>query len=386
MRSRIQALAIQLLVLVVAIGAGFVVAKMVDPRIFTQDIGHMREQAARHAGKDFLDRYVERDGRVVRRDEGGDVVSEGQAYGMLVAVALGDRSRFNAIWGWTKTNLRRPDGLLSWRWADGHVTDVNSASDADLDTDRALLLGGNRFGDAALSDEGKQLGGQILRLETVEVGATTPPPGDAVPAGQWIVGAGPITVAGNWATAAPHAVDPGYFSPRSVQAIQQASGDARWTDINRTQRVLSWQLSGTGQLPPDWAVVDDAGHAVPTGPPVGGPPQFGLDAARLPIRYAESCDPADRALAASLRPRVAASGDVPALRNLDGSPASDWQHPVALVSAAATDDAAGDTDAGAARLDQASALQQRYPTYFGAAWVALGRIMLDTSWLGRCPH
>lgn len=384
MRDRMQRVAMALLVLIVAIGAGFVVAKTVDPRIFTDDIHRMREQAARHAGRDFLDRYVERDGRVVRRDEGGDVVSEGQAYGMLIAVAVGDKTRFENIWEWTKANLRRPDGLLSWRWADGQVTDANSASDADLDAARALLLAGNRFGDRTLTDEGRTLGDQILRLETVEAGTTTPPPGDAVPAGRWIVGSGPITVAGNWATAPPHAVDPGYFSPRSVQALEQASGDAQWADINRTQRVLAWQLSGPGQLPPDWAVVDDAGHAVPTGPPAGGAPQFGLDAARLPIRYAESCDPADRALAAALRPRIAAPGDVPALRNLDGTAASDWQHPVALVSAAATDHAAGDADAGAARLDQASALQQRYPTYFGSAWVALGRIMLDTSLLGGC--
>ena len=91
------------------------------------------------------------------------------------------------------------------------------------------------------------------------------------------------------------------------------------------------------------------------------------------------------ALAASIRTVVAGPGDIPALRNLDGSAASDWQHPVALVAAAATDHAAGDGDAAAARLDQAGALQQRYPTYFGSAWVALGSIMLATSLLGECP-
>jgi endoglucanase len=76
---------------------------------------------------------------------------------------------------------------------------------------------------------------------------------------------------------------------------------------------------------------------------------------------------------------------VPALRNLDGSAASDWQHPVAIVGAAATEQAAGDGDAAATRLDEATALQQRFPTYFGAAWVALGRIMLATTLLGECP-
>jgi hypothetical protein len=40
-------------------------------------------------------------------------------------------------------------------------------------------------------------------------------------------------------------------------------------------------------------------------------------------------------------PRLTAPGVVPALRNLDGSAASNWQHPVALVAAAATVQGAG---------------------------------------------
>ena len=114
----------------------------------------LREAAARQAGTAFLDEYVEGDGRVVRRDEGGDVVSEGQAYGMLIAVAVEDETRFRAIWDWTKANMSRPDGLLSWRWADGQVTDANSASDADLDAARALVLAGRRFDAPELIDPG----------------------------------------------------------------------------------------------------------------------------------------------------------------------------------------------------------------------------------------
>jgi endo-1,4-beta-D-glucanase Y len=353
--------------------------------VTADDIRIMREEAALQAGRDFLDRYVEGDGRVVRRDEGGDVVSEGQAYGMLIAVAVGDEDRFRAVWDWTKSHLRRPDGLLSWRWADGTVTDANSAADADLDAARSLVLAGRRFHAQEFTDDGKRLGADILKAETVAVGARTPPPGGQAPPGRWVVGPGRMIVAGNWATAPPYAVYPGYFSPRAERELLHVSADQRWREVSRAQRVLSWQLVGAGQLPPDWAIVNEAGHAVPTGPPAGGPAHFGLDAARLPVRFAESCDPADRALAAAMRPLVAAPGDVPGLRNLDGSPASDWQHPVALVAAASTERAAGDADAAATRLDQATALEQRYPTYFGAAWVALGRIMLATSLLGECP-
>lgn len=385
--TRLRAAAVQLLAMLTVVAAGWGVAQAVDPRVAVEDVPGVREDAARLAAQNFLDHYLEPDGRVVRRDEGGDVVSEGQAYGMLIAVALDDEDRFRRIWDWTKSNLLRPDGLLAWRWADGEVVDVNSAADADGDAARALLLAGRRFADPALREEGQRLGDDILRSETAPVGtAAAPPPDGAVPPGQWVVGSGRMTVAGNWATASPHAVAPGYFNPRAEKELLHSSADRRWIDVSRTQRVLAWQLLGTGQLPPDWATVDGAGHATPMSPPAGGRVQFGLDAARLPVRFAESCDPADRALAAAMRPLVASASEIPALRNLDGSSAGDWQHPVAVVSAAATEKAAGDLDAAAARLDAAAVLQQRYPTYFGSAWVALGRIMLTTSLLGECPE
>src|SRR5437868_2122742 len=72
--------------------------------------------AARAAANRFLDGYLAPDGRVVRHDQGGDTVSEGQAYAMLVAVATGDRSRFDRAWRWSERHLRRRDGLMSWHW------------------------------------------------------------------------------------------------------------------------------------------------------------------------------------------------------------------------------------------------------------------------------
>jgi endoglucanase len=345
----------------------------------------MREDTARSAGREFLDEYVEHDGRVVRRDEGGDVVSEGQSYGMLIAVAVDDEARFRSIWDWTKVHLRRTDGLLAWRWADGKVTDVNSAADADLDAARALVLAGRRFNAPELTKDGRRLGVAILNDETVAVGTEAAPLSDVNPPGTWVAGSGRSLVGGNWAATAPYVVNPGYFSPRAERDLFQASADRRWTDITRTQRVLGWQLIGTGLLPPDWATVTEAGHAVPTRSLTGEPVQFGLDAARLPIRFAESCDREDRALAGAMRPILTAPGVVPALRNLNGSAASDWQHPVGLVAAAATEQGAGNPDGAVKQLDAAAQLEHRSPSYYGAAWVALGRIMLTTSLLGDCP-
>src|SRR5947199_38809 len=53
------------------------------------------------AAQRFLERYVTADGRVIRRDQGGDVVSEGQAYGMLIAEVAGRPAVADAVWRWT---------------------------------------------------------------------------------------------------------------------------------------------------------------------------------------------------------------------------------------------------------------------------------------------
>jgi len=96
-------------------------------------------------GESFFSRYVQSDGRVSATDQGGDTVSEGQAYAMLLAVALDDHSRFDQVWHWTKDNLQQDDGLLAFHWSNGHVDSDQPATDADLDAARALVLAGKRF-------------------------------------------------------------------------------------------------------------------------------------------------------------------------------------------------------------------------------------------------
>jgi endo-1,4-beta-D-glucanase Y len=341
--------------------------------------------AATAAGQAFLDDYVDVDGRVVRRDEGGDTVSEGQAYALLIAVALGDRQRFDAVWTWTREHLRRADGLLSWRWTHGAVVDTNSAGDADLDTARALVLAGERFADPELSAAGGTLATSVLTGETVPVGTALHPTAPTPPAGAAIEGSGLVLTGGSWTATSPATVNPSYFSPRSEQLMGSVSGDPRWAELSRTQRAVGWQLVGTGLLPPDWTTVDAAGTATAQPDPAGRPPRFGLDAARLPVRMAESCDPADRALAAELLPALdRPDASVVAGYALDGAPLVEWTHPVALVAVAAAAEAAGREQQSDDRLRAATELNFREPTYYGSAWVALGRILLDTDLLGAC--
>jgi endo-1,4-beta-D-glucanase Y len=313
------------------------------------------EDAARSAAEGFLERYVADDGRAVRHDEGGDTVSEGQAYALLLAAATGDEERFEQVWSWTRAHLRRPDGMLAWRWAGGRVADRQPAADADLDAARALIVAARRFGEPRYRAEGRALGEAIERHSTTQVGGRT------------------VLVAGPWARAGAFAA-PSYWSPRAFAALGMR-------DLEASSRRLTLRLTEAG-LPPDWAQVHDWG-VVPAGPPGGGEPGYSYDAVRTPVRLAESCDPADHRLAARAWPRLRTRPGAPE-RALDGTPRSTIEHPSALAGAAAAAHAAGDRAAAARLLDRAGELDEHHPSYYGAAWVALTRTMLHTDELGSC--
>jgi len=55
--------------------------------------------ASRQAADRFLAAYARPEGRVVRTDQGGDTVSEGQAYGLLLARALAEQRAHPTYYG-----------------------------------------------------------------------------------------------------------------------------------------------------------------------------------------------------------------------------------------------------------------------------------------------
>jgi endo-1,4-beta-D-glucanase Y len=303
----------------------------------------------------FLATYVDEDGRVLRHDQGGDSVSEGQAYAMLIAAGTGREARFDRIWSWTRAHLRRSDGLLAWRWAGGRVADPEPAADADLDAARALLVAARRFRRADLRREGLALARAIVAHETVSHAGA------------------PVLVAGPWARR-ERVLNPSYLSPRAFAEIGRAGTSPVWRRLERSSvDLLEGLTRRPPHLAPDWARLD-GDQATPAGAPDrGGAPVHGWDAVRVNLRLAESCDPAARRIAARAWP---------ALR--DGRASAVRSHPAALVDAAAAAHAAGDADAAGALLDRAQALDAKHPTYYGAALTALARVALETDGLGRC--
>ena len=141
-------------------------------------------------------------------------------------------------------------------------------------------------------------------------------------------------------------------------------------------------------MPPDWVQLTAAQPLAVAPPGQEADAGYGFDAVRLPIRWAASCDPSDRRVAAALWPSLGrrplagrATIDLaPTGRRADGA----LRSPVGLVAAAAAGWAAGHRGDARLLLDRAEATNRAHPTYYSSAWVALGRVLLDTRRLGTC--
>lgn len=320
--------------------------------------------AAVAAAERFLDDYLGADGRVSRTDQGGDTVSEGQAYAMLLAVGLRDETRFRSAWGWTAANMQRADGLLSWRWQHGRVVDGGAASDADLVAAWALGLAGERFRDPTLSSAATRIGRAVIASESVAVQD------------------GRMLVAGPWATTS-EVVNPSYLVLGAMSQLWWLNSDPTWSTVAASaRRVLDTQTRDAPHLPSDWSTID--GVAAPA--PNGTTARFSYDAGRVLVQLAMDCDPTGRALAARAWPFFASidPDHIAAAYSTSGGPMGSPRHPITLVAAAASAHAAGDRASASRLLDTARDLDGRIPTYYGSAWIAISRMVLDTRMLGGC--
>lgn len=313
----------------------------------------------------FLDHYVKSDGRVYRPSNSDDTVSEGQAYGLLLAQVADRPATFARIWSWTAKHLQQPDGLLAWHAsADGTVLNTEPASDADVLA--AWTLARTRGpASAGYHADANRIAGAILAHETV-----------LAPGGQLVLAAGP------WATGSPASLDPSYWAQPAFATLETATGDQRWGALALGASTLSADITHDGaELPPDWAAIYGSDVTPEPAPNHGAPQtQYGLDAQRLVVWMAVSCNPADRALAAKwwkllLKPdRQGAVALTPTGSVLDGAAS-----PLGYVAAAAAAHAAGRQAAVQLLLRHATASQHDTPSYYGAAWLALGEALLTTS-------
>jgi endoglucanase len=258
--------------------------------------------------------------------------------------------------------LQRPDALLAWH-ADSHgrVLDRQSAADADVLAAYALLR--YRGPDAsALSAAGQRLAGAVWRHETVTVNRRR------------------VLVAGPWAAGSHPTFNPSYWMPSVFRWIGAETSDSRWRRLATTSVALLSQLSQNGnRLPPDWAHVV-AGRMVPMNTPgTNQSPRYGLEAERSPAWLAADCAASARSLAAKWSRIIGGDSTASASlsRGLHGRVFDSTRMPLPMAGAAAAAAAAGHDDQSNQLLESAVSQEQQYPTYYGAAWVALGAALIN---------
>jgi endoglucanase len=226
--------------------------------------------AGRAAWAAFQARFVAPEGRVVDTGNGGISHSEGQGWGMLLAVRADDRRGFEALHAWTRRTLQRPrDALHAWRFrpdAAVPVDDPNNATDADLCIAWALLEAGRRWGNPDHVAAGAAIGRDLLRLLVRPAGSF----GVLLPGVRGFERADHLVI------------NPSYYVFPAFRVLARAVPDAAWARLAADGLMLLRRARfGRWQLPPDWLQVARKDAAL--APAEGWPARFSFDAVRVPL-------------------------------------------------------------------------------------------------------
>lgn len=222
----------------------------------------------------YRERFIEQ-GRVVDHQQGDISHSEGQGYGMLMAVAAGDRERFDSLWGWTRGVLQRNDGLFSWRYEpcpdEGAtcITDYNNASDGDILIAWALLRAHRRWHDNNYYRHARRIAEAIAeRLLVLHQERRLLLPGI-----EGFVDGDTLTL------------NPSYWVFPALEAFAREFEEPIWDEVAASGRWLLQQgRFGVHQLPPDWLVLEDGSLRISD----KFPPRYSYNAVRIPLHQAWS--------------------------------------------------------------------------------------------------
>lgn len=201
-----------------------------------------------HHWQRLVANFISPDGRVIDLHSEREIsTSEGQAYGMFLALVANDQTTFEKLLSWTQANLLPASSFNdppAWLWGqrdDGSwgVLDTNPASDADIWMAYALLHAAEHWQQPRYAEYGRALANQVLREQTTESehGLVL------LPGPQGFRHAHGVTI------------NPSYFSLPLFIDLAERLQDKRWLEIHQTATQLLQQLTVLGGVP-DWIDVD----------------------------------------------------------------------------------------------------------------------------------
>ena len=234
--------------------------------------GMLQQKDAWHA---YKARFVTAQGRVVDTANGLVSHSEGQGYGMLLAVAADDRDSFERIWGWTRANLLiRNDALAAWRWEPDKrpaIADVNNASDGDLLIAWALVEAATAWPDLSYRVAARRMAldiGRKLVLFNTPMGSLLLPGASGFAAEDRADG--PV-------------LNLSYYVFPAFARLSLVAPEFDWRSLVTTGlRLIDNAQFGPAKLPSDWVALK-SGQPQPA---TGFPAEFSYNAIRIPLYLA----------------------------------------------------------------------------------------------------
>lgn len=221
--------------------------------------------------------FVSEDGRVIDFFQQKTSHSEGQGYGMLLAVAHKDREAFDRIYKWTRENLMvRADPFATWQWGmriNGQwgILDYNNATDGDLLIAWALLDAAQLWSQPDLTDHALSIITAIKNELVIKKYGRI------------------LLLPGYFGFSSPDAViiNPSYFIYPAFEKFAQIDDPQFWRTLAAHSFELTIAQSLTPlELPCDWISIDDTGVKINK----KRSKDFGYEAIRIPLYMAMSDD------------------------------------------------------------------------------------------------
>jgi endo-1,4-beta-D-glucanase Y len=208
--------------------------------------------------------------KVIRPENQNDTVSEGIAYGMMIAVAMNDQSLFDSLYGTWKANATA-GSLMTWCLGSGGgsmgtacSTSGGSATDADEDAAYALLMADKVWPGGSYGASAKTMISDIWSHDIDGAGTKLPKGGS------------------NYSSPSGAITNASYFAPsfyRAFAAVDSANG---WSGVaDAALSAVNGSISGSNGLIPAWCS-SSCTTAGSNGATTDGDYQY--DSHRIPMR------------------------------------------------------------------------------------------------------
>jgi endo-1,4-beta-D-glucanase Y len=160
--------------------------------------------------------------------DNGATVSEGIAYGMLIAVYMGDKTLFDGLWGYWQAHSISGAKLMNWKIPGGN----GSATDADEDAAFAVLMASKQWPSGGYSATG--IIGDVWSKDID--GSNHLPKGGS-----------------NYADASGTVTNASYFAPAFYREFAKADSGHDWgAVVTASYAAINGSISGSNGLIPAW--------------------------------------------------------------------------------------------------------------------------------------